>query len=80
MRAAMQGTTVVMSALALSGCTLSVASSNPRQVVIEHPGGRADNQAAQRLADAECSKHRRIAKMTAWPMGINRTWVFDCVD
>lgn len=65
----------------LGGCALQVASSNPRQVIINHPGGPPNTQEAQRLADAECAKHRRFAKMSVWPIAsVSRHWVFECVD
>jgi hypothetical protein len=68
--------------LALAACaTPQLASSNPRQVVIDNPIGRPDTAQAQRIADAECAKHGRFARMVAWPIqGVSRQWVFDCVQ
>lgn len=77
----MRAIVLIVALLALYGCAIKVASSNPRQVVIEHPGGIVNNREAQLLADAECAKHKRFAKMTAWPVAaVSRTWVFSCVE
>lgn len=65
----------------LSGCALTVDSSNPRQVVIEKTFGLQSNKDAQTLADAECAKYKRYAKMEAFPVpGVSRTWMFSCVE
>lgn len=75
--------TVFIAALlaALSGCALTVSSANPRQVVIERNHAFQSNADAQRLADTECAKYKRHAKMEAFPVqGVSRTWVFSCVE
>lgn len=74
---------VVVAALLsmLSACALTVSSANPRQVIIEREHAFQSNADAQRLADAECAKYKRHAKMDAWPVqGVSRTWAFSCVE
>lgn len=68
--------------LLLGGCaTPQLSASSPRQVVLTNPMGPPDTPQAQRIADAECAKHKRYARMTAWPIaGVSRHWVFDCVE
>lgn len=64
--------------LMLCGCATHVISSNPRNVVVE--SNMMDAGEAQRLADAECAKHKRIAKMTLKPYGADHTYTFECVE
>jgi len=65
-------------AMSLSGCSTSVVSSNPRNVVVESQSLNAKE--AQRLADAECSKHNRYAKMTIKGDYWDRNYTFECVE
>lgn len=71
----------VVLAFLLSGCAAQVVSSNARSVVIggdyRFYGGTA---AAQKLADAECAKHKRFAKMVGRPNDSSTEYVFDCVE
>jgi hypothetical protein len=66
----------------LGGCASQVVSSNPRSVVVD--AGKPPNRnsaEAQRLADAECAKHKRVAQMTGRPLyGQTNEYVFACVD
>ena len=62
----------------LSGCATSVVSSNPRNVVVESQS--MDAKEAQRLADAECAKHKRYAKMTIKADYWERNYTFECID
>lgn len=62
----------------LCGCTTHVVSSNPRSVLVESAWLNAKE--AQRLADAECAKHGRYAKMTLKADYTEQTYSFDCVD
>lgn len=63
----------------LSGCsTTQVISSNPRNVLVE--SNMMDAKEAQRLADAECSKYKRHAKMTLKADFHDRNYAFECVD
>jgi hypothetical protein len=63
---------------ALGGCSTSVISSNPRNVVVESQSLNAAE--AQRLADAECQKHNRYAKMTIKGDYWDRNYTFECVE
>lgn len=65
-------------ASALGGCSTSVISSSPRNVVVESQSLNAKE--AQRLADAECSKHNRYAKMTIKGDYWDRNYTFECVE
>lgn len=63
----------------LAGCiSAKVLSSSPRSVVVR--AGDLDYAVAQKLADAECSKHRRFAQMAARPGPYTAEFVFDCVN
>lgn len=62
----------------LVGCSSSVVSSNPRNVVVESQS--LDAAASQKLADAECKKHKRYAKMTIKGDYWDRNYTFDCVE
>lgn len=63
----------------MSGCyKTSVVSSNPRQVIVE--SAWADAKEAQRLADAECAKHKCHAKMTIKADWYDINYVFECVE
>lgn len=69
--------------LLLAGCAASVISSNPRSVVIDAgkpPLASRSSADAQRLADQECAKHNRHARMTGRPEPYRNEYVFDCVD
>ena len=72
-----------LAAILLVGCAAKVVSSNPRSVVVDAggPPPARDSSSAQRLADAECSKHGRFAKMIGRPQyGVSNEYVFDCVQ
>lgn len=67
----------------LAGCAASVISSNPRSVVVDAgkpPLASRSSADAQRLADAECAKHGRLARMTGRPEPYRNEYVFDCID
>ena len=55
----------IMAGLILSGCAAKVITSSPRSVVIESQG--MDTAESQTLADKECAKYQKHAKMTARP-------------
>lgn len=63
---------------AMSGCATSVVSSNPRNVMVESQS--MDAKEAQRLADEECAKYKRNAKMTIKADYWDRNYVFECVE
>jgi hypothetical protein len=62
----------------LSGCAAKVVSSNPRTVVIDSPSMSVSD--AQKLADKECSKHNRYARIYIKPVHFSSEFVFDCVQ
>lgn len=66
----------------LCGCGATVVSSSPRTVVVD--GGIPPNRngaQAQALADAECARHGRYARMVARPVyDQSKEYVFDCVQ
>lgn len=67
---------------ALTGCAAQVVSANARSVVVDagRPPARSSAE-AQRLADAECAKHNRVAQMTGRPVyGESNEYVFACVN
>lgn len=74
----------MMALSALGGCAAQITSSTPRQVIID---ARVSSRAgisggeAQKMADSECKKHGRFARMTGRPMqGVSTEYVFDCVE
>lgn len=69
---------VVVIAATLAGCSTSVISSSPRNVVVESQSLNAAE--AQRLADVECQKHSRYAKMTIKGDYWERNYTFECVE
>lgn len=68
---------VVLAAIALTGCAAKVVDGNERGVIIK--AGEADASGAFKLANAECEKHNRKARLNSRPRDDN-TWAFDCVQ
>jgi hypothetical protein len=64
--------------LALTACATKVVSSSARTVVISGPDGAVAE--AQKLADAECQRHSRHARLIARPHATSDQFVFDCVQ
>jgi hypothetical protein len=64
-------------AAALSGCAAKVIDSNERMVMIN--SGSADPAGAMNLANKECAKYGRYARLSAKP-DEDRQWVFNCVQ
>lgn len=60
--------------LVLVGCGASIQNSNPRSVTIHAVGPKS----AQPLADAECAKHGRYARLAGSPSDFN--YLFHCVE
>ena len=70
---------ITASVYVLSGCAASVVASNPRSVTIK--AGTTKAEEAQALADAECAKHNRYAKLTIPPGGEQpMNYVYACVE
>lgn len=67
-----------MWAVLLAGCAAKVVSSSPRSVIIS--AGDARVQEAQDMADKECAKNGRFAKITARPSPTSDQFLFDCVN
>lgn len=68
----------LMTGFISSGCAARIISSNPRTVVVESQG--MDTADSQALADKECAKHHKYAKLTGRPTYWLREYVFDCVQ
>ena len=63
----------------LTGCAAQVLSSNPRSVTVQ--AGQLKIVEAQALADGECAKHKRYARLLIRPTDYTPNhWVFDCVE
>lgn len=71
--------TALLCLAALTGCAAQVTSSTPRSVIINAGKPPISTVAAQRIADAECSKHGRYARLAARPEDYRPEFVFDCV-
>jgi len=73
---------VFLCVVAVSGCSTirpSVESSTPRSVVIE--GGVQYATDATTLAQAECQKHGRHARLRSDKQDIiGWVWTYDCVE
>lgn len=68
----------VLCLFVLAGCAAEVISSSPRTVVVT----ARDNMVAesQALADKECAKHGRYARLIERPHRYSDQFVFDCVN
>ena len=64
--------------LLLTGCAAQVVSSSARTVVVR--ARVQDAGGAQVLADAECKKYDRFARMTMRPGYGSGEYIFDCVQ
>ena len=62
----------------LLGCETTVISANPRQVIVK--SSMWDAKESQRLAEAECGKHERYAKMALKPTNTDPNYTFDCIE
>lgn len=63
--------------MALGGCAAKITSSSERTVMVN--AGSMDGAGAQALADTECKKNGRFARLLTKPTG-DRQWVFDCIN
>lgn len=66
-----------ISLIALVGCAAKVTSSGERTVMIN--AGSMEGAEALSLANSECKKYGRYARLLTKPTG-DRQWVFDCVN
>jgi hypothetical protein len=69
---------VIVGLLLLLGCETTVISANPRQVIVK--SSELDAKESQRLAEAECGKHQRYARMSLKATNIDPNYTFDCVE
>ena len=69
---------VIVGFLILLGCETTVISTNPRQVIVK--SSELDAKESQRLAEAECGKHQRYARMSLKATNIDPNYTFDCVE
>jgi hypothetical protein len=69
---------VAVALVLLSGCAAQVISSSPRTVVVR--AGDARIAESQAMADAECAKHSRFARLIARPTPSSAEFIFDCVN
>lgn len=68
---------LVAAAAIVSGCAAKVVSSSQRSVMIDAKSWSADK--VQQMADAECAKHGRVARMVSLPRYSTNEYLFDCV-
>lgn len=61
-----------------TGCAAQVVSSSPRSVIVK--GRPSDAGEAHKLAEAECRKHGRFARLSEGPRDYVPHFVFDCVQ
>lgn len=64
--------------VALAGCAAKVVSTSPRSVVIS--AGDARVQESQDMAEKECGKHGRHARLVARPSATSDQFTYDCVN
>ncbi|HKY73487.1 MAG TPA: hypothetical protein VJL88_16315 [Nitrospira sp.] len=69
---------VIVGFLILTGCETTVISANPRQVIVK--SSELDAKESQRLAEAECGKHQRYARMSLKATNIEPHYTFDCIE
>lgn len=72
---------LLLAVVLLTGCAgkvmNKVTSSSERTVVVWSPTNNVPE--AQRMADAECAKRSRFARMVAHPDKDSVNFIFDCV-
>jgi hypothetical protein len=69
---------VIAMGVVLAGCAAQVVSTSPQSVTIKAPITKV--QEAQDLADAECRKTGKQARLTGRPTATVPLWLFDCVN
>lgn len=71
---------VLLVASMSTGCATHVVSSNERSVIVE--ANRGEIAEAQKLADIECAKYNRFAKISIKPDNYNHdyNYIFECVQ
>lgn len=66
----------MVSTVVLSGCAAKLIASNERTVIIN--AHSSDPAGAIAIAQQECSKYDRHARLSEKPRG-DRQWTFDCI-
>lgn len=69
---------LVLICVLMTGCAAKVVSSSPRTVVVRAPDTSIAE--SQKLADIECAKYSRYARMIDRPSPMSSEFVFDCVN
>ena len=65
-------------ALLVSGCATELISSNARSVTISAVPRKTEE--AFKMAQSECGKFNRTARLLLSPVEFNNLWTFDCVE
>lgn len=68
---------MLLVAFVIVGCPTHLVSSDERSVVVESQSLKVDE--AQKIADAECAKNQRSAKMTSKGSYWDSNYVFECI-
>lgn len=71
-------TALIAALLLMSGCATHLVSADERTVIVESQAMEAGE--AQRIAAAECAKHKRFARMSGKADYWDRNYTFDCVQ
>ena len=69
---------VFFACVVMAGCAAKVVSSSARTVVVRAPD--AAYAESQQLADVECKKANRFARLIARPGPTSAEFIFDCVQ
>lgn len=69
---------ITVASFIVAGCAAKLVSSSPRTVVIS--AGDARVQESQDMADKECAKHGRFARLIGKPTPSSDQFTFDCVN
>lgn len=69
---------IAILAISLTGCAAKVVSSSARTVVISAPDAAIAE--SQKLADIECAKSKRFARLIKQPTPYSTEFVYDCVE
>ena len=70
--------TLIVATALISGCATELVSSNARSVTIS--AIYAKKEEAFSLAEAECKKFNRIARLVPRDGEMSTLWTFDCVE
>lgn len=64
--------------LLIIGCSTQVVSSSERSVIVESQSMNIGE--AQKLANAECAKYKKFARLAVKADYWERNYVFDCIQ